>query len=119
VLSLAIAGLRVELRCNDQRLTDQLQARYRQYLAPGTPHLTADVHWSCRSHSGYLADASMTFADGTPHLAAPGYDGAVDAKQGRAWLRLSSTVGGGLPCAGVQTMEPEVEVRNGALSSEN
>ena len=61
----------------------------------------------------------MTFADGTLHLAAPGYDGAVDVKQGRARLQLSSTVGGGLPCAGVQTMEPEVEVRNGALSSEN
>ena len=91
LLSLAIAGLRVELRCNDRGLADQLQARYRQYLASGTPHLTADVHWSGRSHSGYLADAGMTFADGTLHLAAPGYDGAVDVKQGRARLQLSST----------------------------
>ena len=89
MLSLAIADLQVELRCNDQRLTDQLQARYRQYLAPGTPHL---------------------IADGTLHRAAPGYDGAVDAKQGRARLQLSSTVGGCLPRAGVQTMEPGVEV---------
>jgi len=91
LLSLAIASLRVELHCNDQRLIDQLQARYRQYLAPGTPHLTADVHWSGRSHAGYLADANMTFADGTLYLAAPGYDGAVDVKQGRARLQLSST----------------------------
>ena len=110
VPSLAMADLQVELRCNDRGLADQLQARYRQYLASGTPHLTADVHWSGRSHSGYLADASMAFADGTLHLAAPGYDGAVDVKQGRAWLQLSSTVGGCLPRAGVQTMEPGVGV---------
>ena len=80
MLSLAIAGLRMELRCNDRRLTDQLQARYRQYLAPGTPHLTADVHWAGRSPAGYLADASMTFADGTLHLAAPGCDGALSSE---------------------------------------
>ena len=108
MLSLTIADLRVELYCNDQTLADQLQARYRQYLAPGTPHLTADVHWSGRSHAGYLADASMIFADGTLHLAAPGYDGAVEVTQGRAWLQLSSTVGGCLLRAGVQTMEPGV-----------
>ena len=77
MLSLAIAGLRVELHCNDQRLANQLQARYHRYLALGAPHLTADVHWSGRSHPGYLADASMAFADGTLHLAAPGYDGAL------------------------------------------
>ena len=110
MLSLAIANLRVELRCNDRRQADQLQARYRQYLASSTPHLVADVHWSGRSHSGSLADTNMTFADGTLHLAAPGYDGAVDVKQGRARLQLSSTVGGCLPRAGVQTMEPGVEV---------
>jgi len=79
-LSLSIAGLRVELRCNDRGLANQLQARYRQYLASGTPHLTASVHWSGRSHSGYLADASMTFADGTLYLAAPGYDGALSSE---------------------------------------
>jgi hypothetical protein len=90
VLSLAIAGLRVELRCNHQGLADQLQGRYRQYLAPGTPQLTADVHWSGHAHDGSLADASMTFADDTLHLTAPGYDGEVDVKQGRAWLQLSS-----------------------------
>ena len=78
--SLAIAGLRMELRCNDRRLTDQLRTHYHQYRATGRPHLTADVHWAGRSHSGYLADASMTFADGTLHLSAPGYDGAVDVK---------------------------------------
>ena len=91
LLSLAIADLRVELRCNDRGLADQLRTRYHQYLASGTPHLTADVHWSGRSHAGYLADASMTFADGSLHLAAPGYDGAVDVKRGRARLQLSST----------------------------
>ena len=80
MLSLAIADLRVELRCNDRRLTDQLQARYHRYLASGTPHLTADVHGSGHSHAGYLADASMTFADGTLHLAAPGYDGALSSE---------------------------------------
>ena len=93
MLSLAIASLRVELRCNDQRLTDQLQARYRQYLASGTPHLIADVHWSGYSHPGSLADASMTFADGTLHLSAPDYDGAVDVKRGRTRPQLSSAVG--------------------------
>ena len=77
MLSLAIADLQVELRCNNQKLADQLQTRYRQYLASDTPHLIADVHWSGRSHPGYLADASMTFADDTLHLAAPGYDGAL------------------------------------------
>ena len=80
MLSLAIAGLRVELRCNDRRLADQLQARYHPYLAPGTPHLIADVHWSGRSHPGSLADASMAFADGTLHLTAPGYDGALSSE---------------------------------------
>jgi len=44
----------------------------------------ADVHWSGQSPPGSLADASMTFADDTLHLSAPGYDGAVDVKQGRA-----------------------------------
>ena len=90
LLSLAIAGLRVELRCNDRRLTDPLRARYRCYLDAGIPHLVADVHWSGHSHPGSLADACMTFAAGALHLTAPGYDGAVDVKQGRAWLQLSS-----------------------------
>jgi hypothetical protein len=105
VLSPAIAGLRVELRCNDQGLADQLQGRYQQYLAFGTPHLTPDIRWSGRSYSGSLADASpvelslfhrvsMTFADETLYFNAPGYDGAVDVKQGRAWLQFSSAVGG-------------------------
>ena len=52
--------------------------------------MRVDIHWSGRSHAGSLADASMTFADGSLHLAAPGYDGAVDVRQRRAWLRLSS-----------------------------
>ena len=70
--------------------------------------MRADVHWSGQPSPGYLADASMTFADGSLHLAAPGYDGAVDVKQGQAWLQFSSTVGGCLPRAGVQTVESEV-----------
>ncbi len=90
LLSLMVAGLRVELRCSDPGLTDQLRARYHQYLAAGRPHLLADVHWSGPSLRGSLADAGMTFADHALYLAAPGYDGAVDVKQGRARLQLSS-----------------------------
>jgi hypothetical protein len=91
VLSLAIAGLRIELRCNDQGLADQLRTRYHRYLDDGIPHLIADVHWSDRSSPASLAVASTTFADDTLYLAAPGYDGEVDVKQGRARLQLSSS----------------------------
>jgi len=88
-----------------------LRTRYHCYLASGTPHLTADVHWAGRSHAGYLADASMAFADGTLRLTAPGYDGAVDVKQGRAWLQFSSAVGGVL----VPRWSPDDGARGGGL----
>ena len=39
---------------------------------------------------GWLTSCECAIADDRLHFAAPGYDGAVDAKQGRARLQLSS-----------------------------
>jgi len=89
-LTLAIAGLRLSLRCPQAEVMQSLAARYRRFRSPAPPHLEAEVQVAGWQHAGALSEQEMRFDKGVLHFAAPGYEGMVDVKQGRARLQLSS-----------------------------
>jgi len=81
---LDIAGLRLALRCPQTKLIRGLFARYHRFHS----HLEAEVQVVGQRHALALSDQELRFDNGVLRFTAPGYDGAVDVKRGRAWLHL-------------------------------
>ena len=105
--SLSIAGIAVEVVCNDARLAAELRQRYRAFPGSGAVQLVARVALAGQRHTRALPNTdtvtsaapstnsglrpSASFRDGTFHFTAPGCEGFIDEKTGNAQLRLSST----------------------------
>lgn len=89
-LMIAVGGLTVKLRCDDQAVVKALLGRYRDFLSDGRPQLEARVLVKGDQRSSSLLDTGVKFERKILQLTAPGYGGFVDVHAGQAELELSS-----------------------------
>jgi hypothetical protein len=89
-INLAIAGIRVRLACDNHRLTELLRGRYRDFLSDGQPYLEAVVTLSRQPGLSSLLNAEIEFQGSVLRFTAPGYQGNIDVRAGRAELQLST-----------------------------
>ena len=89
-----IAGLRVSVSCQPTTLNGQLRDRYHKFLPRAEAQLDAQmdaqVQLSGRLRPHPLLERGTVFEGDSVHFTAPGFQGEVDPKRGKATLRLSS-----------------------------
>lgn len=89
-VGLAVAGIAVELRCDDPALAALLRERYADFPAAGPPALAAMIRLAGAARELPTLDQGISFAGGVARCAAPGYAGWIDPAAGAAELELSS-----------------------------
>jgi hypothetical protein len=90
IFSLGIAHFTLRVECDHSRLAKTLEARYADFPPGQQAAFTARVDWVGSERSSSLLDTNTNFQDGVLHFSAPGYQGFIDEKAKRGYLRLSS-----------------------------
>ena len=89
-ISLEIANFTLRVQCNHSSLVETLRARYADFPPQGAAGFNAQIKWVGKERGSSLLDTNATFQDGILRFSAPGYNGFIDEKGGRGYLRLSS-----------------------------
>lgn len=89
-LNIAVAGLTVNLVCEDAVIIKVLSERYQDFLSKNPAHVEARVFIKGNQRSSSLLDAAVIFEHRVLSFTAPGFEGYVDAGAGQAKLQLSS-----------------------------
>ncbi|MFH1633835.1 MAG: hypothetical protein ABIG63_07460 [Chloroflexota bacterium] len=88
--ALSIAGIGVSATCDNPKLAQALQRRYRDFPAGEDIHLSVEIKLTGRERSSAMLDTGATFEDGRLHFTASGYRGLIDETAGIGQLALSS-----------------------------
>jgi hypothetical protein len=90
VFRLGIANFTLKVKCNHEKLVENLAARYAAFPPGNINHFTAQIHWVGVKRTSSLLDTNTYFHNGILNFSAPGYQGYINEKDGIGYLRLSS-----------------------------
>ena len=91
-LSLAIAGLGMDLLCNNSSLVESLKNRYLDFPKKKDTYLSLEIKVKVREQTTAHSDKGIKFDDKGIYFTAPGYKGQIIPDQGFGELILSSRI---------------------------
>jgi hypothetical protein len=88
--SLGIANFSFKVKCNHDKLVENLAVRYAAFPPGQTNQFTAQINLVGTKRISSLLDTKTNFQNGILNFSAPGYHGYINEKAGDGYLELSS-----------------------------
>ena len=85
-----IANFTIKVKCNHEKLVENMAARYNAFPPGEKNHFTAQINWVGTKRTSSLLATDTSFQNNILNFSAPGYQGYINDKSGFGYLELSS-----------------------------